>query len=192
MSVETSSGVLATHFDTDDPLLAEVLRPYKPHCRYLRSARVTAAGEPRSGGRVTARCELGIAESCYIEDTGHFNSVEFNISYNQMMYYIIAKSVKDGLMSPFSGWTMDQYRQRQLGSILIAEFGSTFKRAMQARQFFGEIEVTNIVERMGTAELSPLIIMYTSCRFWDEQGGSCRGAVKVVVAQSAERSTGPS
>jgi hypothetical protein len=182
--------VAATRFDSDDTLLSEVLRPYKPHCRYLRSAEVTGAGEPRSGGAVTARCELSIPESCYIDDTGHFNSVEFNISYNQMMYYVIAKSVKERLMTPFSDWTMEKFFERQLGSILITEFSSTFRRPMSARKYYGEIVVTNVVERMGTEKLSPLIIVYTTCRFWDDQGGKCNGTVKFVVAQRAEPADG--
>lgn len=68
--------------NNDPSLLAQVLNPYKAHCKYLKSAQVTKEGDPHDGGRVIGRCEFSIPQSCYIDDTGHFNSVEFNICYN--------------------------------------------------------------------------------------------------------------
>ena len=37
---------------------------------------------------------------CCIDDTGHFNSVEFHICYNQTLYYTVAKSVQERLVRP--------------------------------------------------------------------------------------------
>jgi hypothetical protein len=159
-----------TRYDNDPALLTQVLKPYRPHCRYLTSATVTADGEPRDGGRVGAECEFEIPESCYIDDTGHFNSVEFNICYNQMLYYVVAKSVKDGLMQPFTEWTMDDYWQRQLADFLITDFHSTFKRPMRGGRFFGEIGVVNVLEWEGSDIRQPLVVVHTVCRYWDVQG----------------------
>ena len=83
-------------FASDEDLLPRVLTPYKDHCRYLLTAEVSAL----PGGLSRVRSTFAIAESCYIDDTGHLNAVEVNIAYNQMMYYLVAKSVKEGLLAP--------------------------------------------------------------------------------------------
>ncbi|NER31346.1 MAG: hypothetical protein F6J89_27955 [Symploca sp. SIO1C4] len=162
----------------DEILLAEVLKPYKTHCKYLKSAEVIQEGEPQNGGRVIGKCEFEIPESCYIDDTGHFNSVEFNICYNQMMYYVIAKSVKEKLMASFQAWTMSDYWAKQLPDIYIVNFESSFRRAMQARQFWGEIEFINTRIKFG------LMYIVTKCRYWDDQGGNCSGNVKLTIVNS--------
>jgi hypothetical protein len=168
-------------YDTDPSLLARVLACYRPNCRYLKAAKLTADGDPGDGGRLTLRCEFAIAESCYIDDTGHFNSVEFNICYNQMMYYAVAKSVQEKLMEPFSAWTVDEYWKRQLADFLITDFRSTFKRPLDARQFSGEMVVTDVV-RWEASELRPaLTVLRTTCRYYDGDRGNCHGAVEVAV-----------
>lgn len=125
-----------TGLETDRNLLDEILTPYLPHCRYLWKASVSLSPE---NGLPLARCAFTIPESCYIADTGHFNSVEFNICYNQMAYYLLAKTVKEGLAAPFDRWDMDDFRERQLSSILISDFQSTFRRPVNGRHFSGEI-----------------------------------------------------
>ena len=72
-----------------------------------------------------------------IGDTGHFNSVEFNICYNQLIYYLIAKSVQEGLLPALRGWTLDDFWRSQLPDILITNFSSSFKRKMRGKRFFG-------------------------------------------------------
>src|ERR1041384_5399948 len=92
----------------DDGLLAEVMRVYLPHCRYLKSAELAATPELTAIGR------FEIGDSCYIDDTGHFNAVEFNICYNQLAYYLIAKTVQEGLLPAFQGWNLDDFWRLQL------------------------------------------------------------------------------
>jgi hypothetical protein len=159
----------------DDDLLSKVLRAYKLNCKYLKRAEVIPEGDPAEGGRVIGRCEFAIPESCYIDDTGHFNSVEFNICYNQMMYYVIAKSIKEDLMSSFRLWTMDDYWNKQLPDIYIVKFESSFRRSMRARRFFGEIEFVNIRRQ------KDLLYINTLCRYWDERDGNCSGSIKLVI-----------
>jgi hypothetical protein len=174
-------------FATDPDVLTEALRPYRDHVRYVHNAELTVPGDHRL---VVSRSDLTIPESCYIDDTGHFNSVEFNICYNQMMYYAVAKSVKEGLLPAFSTWTLDEFWRRRLSEILITDFSSTFRQAINPREFHGEIEVTKVVERLGSAELTPMIIIYTAARFWDDDGGRCHGTVKLVVVQSRRQVSG--
>ncbi|MFI9100592.1 FcoT family thioesterase [Streptomyces fildesensis] len=167
-----------TVYATDTELLSQVLRPYKANCLYLRSAEVTA-----DNGRVSAVCAFSIDESCYIDDTGHLNAVEVNISYNQMMYYVVAKSVKEGLLAEFSSWTLEDYWRHQLPDILIARFGGSFRRPINARAFSGEFEFL-AVDRRSPGGGAPLIIADTSYRYWDAAGGRCDGEVKLAFVNA--------
>jgi hypothetical protein len=169
-------------FGTDLLLLEEVLAPYRPNCRYLRTASVSVRD-----GLPVAQCEFVIPESCYIDDTGHFNSVEFNICYNQMAYYLVAKSVADALVSPFDRWDLDDFRERQLSSILISHFESTFRRPLDGRRFHGEIALTSVRERAGGDGRQPLVLAESSCRFWDDERGRADGKVRFVVVDPPRR-----
>ncbi|MEO1375818.1 MAG: FcoT family thioesterase, partial [Cyanobacteria bacterium J06635_10] len=51
--------------------------------------------------------DFSIPESCYIDDTGHFNSVEFNICYNQLFYIIIAYLIKNQLLEVMKDWNLE-------------------------------------------------------------------------------------
>jgi FcoT-like thioesterase domain len=68
--------------------IAEVLQPYRANAKYLHAAELTyvrsdaAANDEAS--LVVGRGHFTIPASCYIDDTGHFNAVEFNICYNQL------------------------------------------------------------------------------------------------------------
>ncbi|MFI9175877.1 (2E)-enoyl-ACP glycyltransferase [Streptomyces lincolnensis] len=154
---------------TDEALLAHVLTPYKDHCKYLSSAVVT-----ETDGRASVRCEFEIPESCYIDDTGHLNSVEVNICYNQMMYYLVAKSVQDGLGTGFESWTLDDFWKRQLPDILIARLSSNFRRPVNPRVFSGEMEFRSVTRR-APAGASPFLHAETAFRYWDADAGRCDG-----------------
>jgi FcoT-like thioesterase domain len=170
------------HYPNDNELLARVMRPYQSkNCVYLKDVKVSVAGEPPDGDQVTAVCQFEIPESCYIDDTGHFNSVEFNICYNQMAYYLIAKSVKESLMPPFSRWSMVDFWQRQLADILITDFRSAFRTPMRGQFFRGEIEIAEVVAWDGTDIRDPLVVVRTRCRYWDEHGGESHGEVTAAI-----------
>ncbi|MBT3017498.1 MAG: FcoT family thioesterase [Candidatus Thiodiazotropha endolucinida] len=160
---------------TDAPLMERVLVPYKHNCKYLKLADVIREDDPQEQDKVTGVCEFVIDESCYIDDTGHFNSVEFNICYNQMMYYVIAKSVKEGLMRSFGNWALSDFWKKQLPDILIVDFKSSFRKSINARKFYGEIMFTNIRMRKG------LMYINTECRYWDDNNGICSGEVVLAI-----------
>jgi FcoT-like thioesterase domain len=166
----------------ESSLLARVLRPYKPHCRYLQSATVRFKLGQSGSRHPSCVGEFQIPESCYIDSTGHFNSVEFNICYNQLAYYAIARLIADGSMEIFDGWTLDDFWSRQLPDVLIVDFRSTFRRAMRARLFAGELEIVNIAGRNPGGGVPPLIFLDTVCRYWDAGGGYCHGEVKLAIA----------
>lgn len=166
----TATDTTATRvFATDEALLPRVLTPYKDHCRYLLSAEVTAL----PGGLSRVRATFAIAESCYIDDTGHLNAVEVNIAYNQMMYYLVAKSVKERLLTGFEDWTLENFWRHQLPDILIARFASRFQRPIDARDFHGEMEFRSVERRAPGGK--PLLMATTAYRYGDAQGGRCDG-----------------
>ncbi|WEH36338.1 FcoT family thioesterase [Streptomyces sp. AM 4-1-1] len=185
----TQPGTGAVGFGTDDALLAQVLRPYRQNCQYLKSAGLKVLDASEGPGLVTADCEFEIPESCYIDDTGHFNSVEFNICYNQMLYYTVAKVVQERLVEPLSAWTMEDYWARQLADFLITDFRSSFKRAMRGGRFSGDITLLDVVEWEGDDLREPLLVLHTSCRYWDENGGNCHGDVRVAITHPTTHQT---
>jgi acyl carrier protein len=177
---------------SDDPeLRAQVLRPYRSYTSYLKSADVTVTEIPADRGGLSARCEFEIPHSCYIDDTGHFNSVELNICYNQMLYYVLAEAIRSGLLTSFRTWTLEDYWRRQLPDVLITDFRSAFKRQMSGRRFSAELEVDSVAEWRGNDLYGPLIVLHTSCRFWDEQGGNCYAEVKIAVTSPQDISADP-
>lgn len=169
-------------YPTDEELLKRVMGPYQSkNCVYLQEAVVGVVGENPDDRRLTASCRFEIPESCYIDDTGHFNSVEFNICYNQMAYFLIAKAVKEGLTHPFSEWSLEDFWKRQLGDILITDFSSAFRVQMRGRFFRGEMEIVEIVAWEGSDVRDPLVVIRTKCRYWDEHGGDAHGEVSVAI-----------
>jgi hypothetical protein len=165
----------AVSLDTDNALLDDVLLPYKENCRYLKTALVERDDDERG---LSVYCTFEIPESCYIEDTGHFNAVEFNICYNQMAYYLIAKAVQESLIEPFTAWSMADYWERQLPDILIADFQSKFRRPIHSGAFAGSLRFGKVLQRKGER---PLIIIGTECEFSDSSGGRAEGVVKLAI-----------
>ncbi|MFC8848021.1 MULTISPECIES: FcoT family thioesterase [unclassified Micromonospora] len=165
--------------DRDAGLRDEVLRCYLPHCRYLTSMALqrTAAG-------LEGHAELTIGESCYIQDTGHLNAVEAMIGYNQMLYYGIARAVRDRLDPVFATWSMADFRRRQLADILIVGMSSTFRSPIDRSAFSGAITLRRVRQRRLRPDQPPLISLDTAFRFWDRDGGACSGQVDVAVVVS--------
>jgi hypothetical protein len=164
--------------DNDPILLDQVLEAYLDHTKYLKSGMTQVRGDPATGGMLSAVCKFEIPKSCYINDTGHFNSVEFNICYNQMMYYLIAKSVKHRLMSAFQNWSLADYFRKQLPDILIVNFKSRFKHPIQPRQFFGEVD---FVQTKVSTLAKPIIYLRTLIRFYDKKKGYSEGETDLVI-----------
>lgn len=176
--MEGLTEVAVATYPSDIELLSGVMRPYvSKNCVYLKEAHVHV----RDKDQVTADCSFEIPESCYIDDTGHFNSVEFNICYNQMAYYLVAKCVKERLISPFSEWSLEDFWTRQLGDILITDFRSAFRTQMRGRNFRGELELVEVISWEASDIRDPLVVVRSRCRYWDEYGGDSHGEVSVAI-----------
>lgn len=161
----------------DDILMQNVLRPYFDSTTYLKSADVYI--ESINTGKITGKGWFEIPSSCYIADTGHFNSVEFNISYNQIMYYVIAISVKHKIMQSFDEWTLETYFKKQLPDILIVNFKSKFRSPLNSKRFYGEIDFVEI------KQTSSLIFVKTLCRYLNKPEDiiCCEGQVDLAITR---------
>ena len=123
-----------------DDLRERVLRPYLPVSRYVRRARLERpmhsalprSNAPASWLRLDADCT--IQAPCYIESTGHFNAVELNITYNQMLYLCLAESMRLGLFGK-PAWSLEQFFQAQLPNVLITDYQAKFRRPMTSAKF---------------------------------------------------------
>ncbi|MFI9815522.1 FcoT family thioesterase [Saccharothrix variisporea] len=161
-------------FPNDPALLSDVLRPYaKPKTEYLKSATVDVAN-----GLASAQGEFAIPYSCYIDDTGHLNSVEVNICFNQLMYYLIAKCIQEDALPAFRAWSMADYWAKQLPDMLIANFKSNFRRPIDSSSFSGEVSFAEFSERNRS---KPVQIIDMPWRFWDANGGIADGEVRMAL-----------
>ncbi|NJL81345.1 MAG: hypothetical protein HC836_12955 [Richelia sp. RM2_1_2] len=164
-------------------LLDAFLKPYKQDCKYLKKAQFQY---PLSSDLIEnpttnvkslwfIKADFSIPESCYIDDTGHFNSVEFNICYNQLFYIIIAYLVKNQLLEVMKSWNLETYRYRQLRDFLIVKFSSTFKKPINSNHFKGALSINKVSTR------GNLIMLKTSCAFYDDNGGWSEGDVTIAI-----------
>lgn len=163
-------------FANDPELLSGVLRPYaRPKTQYLKSATVDTAD-----GLAIAEGQFSIPHSCYIDDTGHLNSVEVNICFNQLMYYLIAKCVQEQALPAFDAWTMEDYWAKQLPDMLIANFKSNFRRPIDSASFtgavsFGDFSVRNVRRAIQLVDMP--------WQFWDASGGHADGEVRMALVE---------
>lgn len=158
-----------------DDLHSTVLHPYKgTDTVYLNNASV----EIPEGERLRARASFSIPEPCYIDATGHFNAVEFQICYNQIMYLALAAAVDSGKYPLLTGWTMDDYLERQLPNILIQDNSGHYSRPIDPQDFTAEFEVVG-------ADLSRLekrmLKLHTAIAFEDSNGGKASGEVRLAL-----------
>jgi len=172
--------------EVSQDLLNIFLEPYKDDCKYLRKAHFQYLESKESPGILTTgnknifsiKGEFSIPESCYITDTGHFNSVEFNICYNQLFYIIIAYVLNKKLLSVMADWDLEIYKRRQLSNFLIVKFSSTFRKQINSNHFEGTLSINKSSER------GNLIILKTSCAFYDRNDGWAEGDVTIAILKS--------
>lgn len=177
--------------DVEQDLLHVFLEPYKENCKYLKKAQFqypepsnfSDRAKSENQGIWFVKADFSILESCYIADTGHFNSVEFNICYNQLFYVAIAYLVKTELLEVMKDWDLEIYKRRQLSDFLIVKFSSNFKKPINSRQFQGTLSINKYSAR------SNLIMLKTSCAFYDNNGGWSEGDVTIAILNSKPEKT---
>ena len=163
----------------DAPLLDRVLRPYRSkNCTYLQSLRTG-----NDQGIVRGEGDFAIPQSCYIDDTGHLNAAEVIICFNQVLYTLLAVSIRDRLIPALADWTEDEYWARQLDGVLITRQSTTFTRPISPRAFHGEVVFGQALTGRVVGSAQPLVSLQTRFRFGDDDGGACHGEVRVAVVR---------
>ncbi len=177
--------------DVNQDLLDTFLKPYKESCKYLKKAQFQypiqsdLIDKNKSDVRSLwfIKADFSISESCYIDDTGHFNSVEFNICYNQLFYIIIAYLVQNDLLEVMKNWSLETYEFRHLSDFLIVKFSSAFKKPINSNHFQGALSINKVSAR------GDLIMLKTSCAFYDDNGGWSEGDVTIAILNSENEKT---
>lgn len=169
----------------DAELIRAILEPYKENCKYLKKVFVDPGsgpdGDDTASGVISARGEFAIPESCYIRDTGHFNSVEFNICYNQFVYVLLAYCVEHKLLDAMKDMDLETYKRRQLPDILIVEFASRFKKPVNSIYFYGKLTIRKVTVKRS------IIFVKTECSFHDDNKGRSEGEVLLAIVDSGAK-----
>lgn len=160
--------------DIDDGFMGRVLQPYFEHSRYLKRASFQHSStlDPQS---LVMNGEFTIPESCYIDDTGHFNAVEYNICFNQICYVHLAHCIKNRLIPELSEYDEAKFFEKQLPNVLIAKLTSSYQSQLNAKRFYGTYGITAIKK---TANCT---FIKTYCRFQDDGSGRSKGEVTLAV-----------
>ena len=161
--------------------LARVLIPYRDHCKYLKSIRFEylpiggGVGADESEASIVALGELAIGESCYIDSTGHFNAVEFQIGANQLMYALGAEVTRLRILRAFQSMDLEGYYERQLPNVLITNVTSAFRKVMNPRRFNGRLQLDRAYVMRDRA------FWECSLTYSDDEGGLADGSIVVTM-----------
>ena len=165
----------ALPIDISEEFVAEILQPYRATAKYLRSAQITQVRDPENLAKsvpiLTARGRFAITQSCYIDDTGHFNAVEFNICYNQLAYVMFGKCFETGIVPKLRFLTLGEYRHHQLQSCFIASLESRFLKQLKGNDFRGELTLNRLSWAGG------MLFCFTSIAYSDGEAVKAHGPV---------------
>lgn len=157
-----------------EDLLDRVLEPYSyKGCRYLLDATYKATEDS-----VLAYGNFRITESAYIRSTGHFNGAELIVCFNQLAYSAFAPAIINEEIPVLRGWSIADYFDNQLPSMLIKTASQRFKRVINANQFSARLLCRNfeVVDRSIRYLRVPCAI-----EFWDGVGGAAYGQVELAA-----------
>lgn len=157
-----------------EDLLVKVLEPYSyKGCRYLIDAEYKA-----TENSVLAYGNFSIPESAYIRSTGHFNAVELLLCFNQLAYSAFAPAIVNEEIPVLVGWSIEDYFDYQLPSMLIKTTASRFRRPINAHKFSARLLCHDfeVIERSLRYLKVPCAI-----EFWDDDGGAASGEVELAA-----------
>ena len=169
------SGVCELPIDISPEFVAETDQALSSERKYLKSAQITQVRDPDTPAKglplVTAVGGFSIPESCYIDDTGHFNAVEFNICYNQLAYAMFGKCFETRVVPKLRFLTLPQYRENQLQSCFIISLESRYLQQLNSKAFRGELILNKL------SWVSGVLFCFTSIAFSDGDGVKAHGQV---------------
>lgn len=174
----TSTGPVDSDADDAIPiaeeLLVKVLEPYSyKGCRYLIDATYKA-----TENSVLAYGNFCIPDSAYIRSTGHFNAVELLLCFNQLAYSAFAPAILNEEIPVLVGWSIEDYFNFQLPSMLIKTTASRFRRPINAHKFSARLLCKDfeVIERTWRYLKVPCAI-----EFWDDDGGAASGEIELAA-----------
>ena len=195
LQCDQPDGTSAAGNQTADPLqicdqfAANILKPYRAHTRYLKAAEIThcrdefaADSAANDAALVIGSGRFSIPESCYIDDTGHFNAVEFNICYNQLAYVLFGKCAEAGILHRILGPKANlpsfaEFMQHQLPSMLIVRIDDVrFFKQMKSGDFRAELRIEKFAKKGGA------LFFFTSIAFFDCEGMKAQGSVVLAFS----------
>lgn len=134
--------------------MARTLACYFPNVRYLRKAEVEFAQDHKPFESEAGRClalsrgEFVAPPAWYIEQTGHFNAIEFNIAYNQLAYVALAQCVESGALPALAAsLPKSEFHSRMLGDILILKYSVAFNKPMDPSSFRAQLAIQKLMTR---------------------------------------------
>lgn len=158
----------------DDSFVQRIMKPYRTSATYLQSAEFVQKPEEGLKG-LTMEGVFNIPESCYIDDTGHFNAVEYNICYNQLGYVFLAHCIKHGLIPDLGAYDEETFFEKQLSNILIVKIASSYRKPINPKKFYGTYGVRS------TTYKSKCVFLDTYCNFYDDSDGKSQGDVMLGI-----------
>lgn len=172
----------ALPFQIPSSFVDRILVPYKENVKYLQRAQLISYQQPglSAPGKelVTIEGTFSIPESCYIDNTGHFNAVEFNICYNQLAYVLFAACIKSGILQNLVPYwdekvnmSFENFLVNQLSSMMIVKIEGNFLRSIDAREFSARLSIQRILWAGDTP------FVHTKISFSDEEKGRSSGSV---------------
>jgi hypothetical protein len=173
-----------------DAFVSEILKPYREHARYLKSAELTQFSEEALRNSDSKEClvtgvgRFSIPESCYIDDTGHFNAVEFNICFNQLAYVAFGKCLEANILKNLrlegASVSFGDFKRHQLANMLIVSIESRYYKMLKSDDFTAELTINRISASAGA------YFVFTSIAFADAEGIKAKGTVLLAFAPPKE------
>lgn len=177
-----------------DEFTAEILKPYRENATYLKAAEIVEVNDKTAIAGTDQKLIIGkgrfsIPESCYIDSTGHFNAVEFNICYNQLAYVLFAGCINAGVMGKVRAVqgagipTMAEFKNDQLPAMMIVALESRYFKPLDSKDFTAELSI-NKISAVGNAWF-----FFTTITFSDSQGVKAKGSVTLAYSPSYNPNT---
>ena len=170
-----------------DEFTAEILKPYRENATYLKAAEIIEVNDKTAIAGTDQKLIVGkgrfsIPESCYIDSTGHFNAVEFNICYNQLAYVLFAGCIDAGVMGKVRAVegagipTVAEFKNDQLPAMMIVALESRYFKPLDSKDFTAELSISKI-SAVGNAWF-----FFTTITFSDAEGVKAKGAVTLAYS----------
>lgn len=157
-----------------EDLLVRVLEPYSyKGCRYLFDAEYQA-----TANSVLAYGNFRIEESAYIRSTGHFNGAELIVCFNQLAYSAFAPAILNEEIPVLRGWSISDYFDYQLPSMLIKNTALRFRRPINAQNFSARLLCDNFTVINRTLRY---LSVQCAIEFWDPDGGAASAEVELAA-----------